>query len=154
MIDSLASWRNLSDISTGMETNNNTILEDVQFINAGQGVKKLHTPEDPNAIAKDEAPQYKVIDSAWRDSPSVVNQFLKYPNSWKLHEVQTYIFDLSKEDDLQEYSKLETRVRQENTSVMEIYKDIVFCEKLGNWKVFYQVAAIKFKNILPQGVTK
>jgi hypothetical protein len=83
----------------------------------------------------------------WSDKPFLKGQF-QDQESWKYGEIAVKLFDLSKAEDLKEYSNISATSFQEDPCIVILDEQKQFCQNAENWKVLIQFAKIKYKRFL------
>jgi len=110
------------------------------------GASMYRKPEQEPVKQKQEEVQEKQYAGSYSQKPTVKNQLIKYPDSCKISGSQTYILDLSKAEDLDQYNTFTTASLDVDSGLSIQEKEKQFYN--GTWLVFITVAQIQFANLL------
>lgn len=122
----------------------------------GQGVslaaidpRLLETP--PPLPTTQEEPNEEKDKVQWADTPCVANQTAKHPDTVRLGESVTEIFDLSDPERLKAYNALRSKQRPIDPSIAEVHLDRRFIKATNTWIVLFEYRKIEYKQLVPIG---
>lgn len=77
-----------------------------------------------------------------------VEGLFSIPEMWKKTGIKSFILDMSKDKDLEQYSELLNKADQTDPSLVILDEEKQFCQNIENWKVFITTSNILYKKII------
>lgn len=114
----------------------------------GSGVHRQRVAPGPPPKQEEELEYSLDGPGDWGDKPTFADQIQRGPQFWKVDHIEVKIFDLSKPDDVKDYSTLLSEAEVPGSNKSLTFVERKFADESGNWKVMVEITFLKFRQLL------
>lgn len=114
----------------------------------GYGIHRQRITPGP-VPKREEEPDVYSLDGKieWSDTPTFPDQITRGPKYWKLDRMEAKVFDLSKPEDMEAYSKLLTDTALPGTNKAIVTSDRKYDDVIHSWRVLVEIQYIKYRKL-------